>query len=737
MSVEYTKKTWYDGSEGGTPITAAELNRVETGIDDVVTQSNADKTNIDTHLAKKVNSSDGAHGLRYYNSELDYYDDTNEEWVEIQTGGGGSEVIKPYFEPYLSQASRNYAIGDNIYVQQTNTLYVATAVITDLDELEVGVNIAIVTDEGTEVCVEGIPNSGVYYNLIGLLNSNGTVTPYGNTKASDDIANKTLTNIHDTTTTDVEYRASDTNKTFQARRWTFVNDKYVNFSTVNNTVYTLISENGYDEYTQTANNLPATTSNEHYIFYNDVTNTYVTLYSTEVNVMSIYCSQDLITWTKIILPNSSGSTYEDGDYDFTTANISKPFGYQRQGNLYIAVELWYTDNDSTAVISIRDATNITITNSNLVTLGESINSNALFVDEASPYYIVVGNLISSDGYTFSKYTTSGEAVYINRVGNNYHVWCRNYQNQSIIIYSTTDFSTFTEGLNFFSAFTPKYSRLGDFFDYMSVNSQSIVYKEDNYFVLGSRIATVPHEGAVILIPSDLDDDNSAWIDLPDLPMAAAGVQGYAWMKNNPKVAVYSEYDDEIYNIMNLSPFTSEVGKALAILDVNSGSGGSGTDDYEDLTNLPSINGVELLGNKVIGLLSSNIQVDSDKIGYNNAISGLSATNVKSAIDEVVGEMGSAKNMSLVNVNSERILTDSDSSVQMRFKTGAENGDVSCIVRASGNSAQLTMNADSSTVDILTVQGAQNGYQTKVTASTTDLTPGTSSLTTGFIYVVYE
>ena len=105
MSVEYTKKTWYDGSEGGTPITAAELNRVETGIDDVVTQSNADKTNIDTHMASKVNSSSGTHGLRYYNSELDYYDDTNEEWVEIQTGGGGSEVIKPYFETEMVPTS--------------------------------------------------------------------------------------------------------------------------------------------------------------------------------------------------------------------------------------------------------------------------------------------------------------------------------------------------------------------------------------------------------------------------------------------------------------------------------------------------------------------------------------------------------------------------------------------------------------------------------------------------------
>lgn len=702
MSVEYTKKTWYDGSEGGTPITAAELNRVETGIDDVVTQSNADKTNIDTHLAKKVNSSDGAHGLRYYNSELDYYDDTNEEWVEIQTGGGGSEVIKPYFESYLSQASRNYAIGDNIYVQQTNTLYVATAVITDLDELEVGVNIAIVTDEGAEVCVEGIPNSGVYYNLIGLLNSNGTVTPYGNTKASDDIANKTLTNIHDTTTTDVEYRASDTNKTFQARRWTFVNDKYVNFSTVNNTVYTLISENGYDGYTQTANNLPASTSNEYYIFYNDVTNTYVALYSTELNVMSIYCSQDLITWTKIILPNSSGSTYEDGDYDFNTSNISTPFGYQRQGNLYIAVELWYTDNDSTAVISIRDATNITVTNSNLVSLGESINSNALFVDEASPYYIVVGNLISSDGYTFSKYTTSGKAVYINRVGNNYHVWCRNYSNESIIIYSTTDFSTFTEELNFFSAFTPKYSRLGDFFDYMSVGSANIVYKEDNYFVLGSQIATVPHEGAVILIPSDLDDDNSAWIDLPDLPMSAAGVQGYAWMKNNPKIAVYSEYDEEIYTIMNLSPFTNEVSKALSVLGVGEGGSG-GASSAED-------------------------------VSYDNTNSGLSATNVQDAIDEIESE----RTVITENTNDYSV-SDGKTGDGFLLKKGAESGTLSLYSSAVSQEGVVLKDERTQTnlPPLASVQYVQSNFQPSISADTTDITPGTTPLATGNIYVVYE
>ena len=68
------------------------------------------------------------------------------------------------------------------------------------------------------------------------------------------------------------------------------------------------------------------------------------------------------------------------------------------------------------------------------------------------------------------------------------------------------------------------------------------------------------------------------------------------------------------------------------------SGGGGSNDYPDLTNKPSINGVELLGNKVIGLLSTNIQVDSDKIGYDNLTSELSATNVKSAIDELKSDI---------------------------------------------------------------------------------------------------
>lgn len=38
--VNFTPKTWKDGSSGGTPITAAELNRMEKGIEDCATACN-------------------------------------------------------------------------------------------------------------------------------------------------------------------------------------------------------------------------------------------------------------------------------------------------------------------------------------------------------------------------------------------------------------------------------------------------------------------------------------------------------------------------------------------------------------------------------------------------------------------------------------------------------------------------------------------------------------------------
>lgn len=48
-----------------------------------------------------------------------------------------------------------------------------------------------------------------------------------------------------------------------------------------------------------------------------------------------------------------------------------------------------------------------------------------------------------------------------------------------------------------------------------------------------------------------------------------------------------------------------------------GGGGGGTSNYEQLLNKPSINGVELLGDKSIGSLSGNIQVKLSDIANTN------------------------------------------------------------------------------------------------------------------------
>ena len=44
-------------------------------------------------------------------------------------------------------------------------------------------------------------------------------------------------------------------------------------------------------------------------------------------------------------------------------------------------------------------------------------------------------------------------------------------------------------------------------------------------------------------------------------------------------------------------------------DKHSGSGSGGTSDYNNLTNKPSINGVELSGNKTLSDLNINVGID--------------------------------------------------------------------------------------------------------------------------------
>lgn len=65
----------------------------------------------------------------------------------------------------------------------------------------------------------------------------------------------------------------------------------------------------------------------------------------------------------------------------------------------------------------------------------------------------------------------------------------------------------------------------------------------------------------------------------------------------------------------------EQGIADAVKAINEGGGGGGgTGNYPDLTNKPSINGMELLGSMNIGLLSTNIKVSAGMIAYNQVVS---------------------------------------------------------------------------------------------------------------------
>ena len=64
-------------------------------------------------------------------------------------------------------------------------------------------------------------------------------------------------------------------------------------------------------------------------------------------------------------------------------------------------------------------------------------------------------------------------------------------------------------------------------------------------------------------------------------------------------------------------------------------GEGGVSDYEELSNLPKINSVELKGNKSL----SDLGIDADSLSYDNTESGLTADDVQGAIDEMVTNFG--------------------------------------------------------------------------------------------------
>lgn len=750
MSVDFTKKTWYDGSEGGTPITAAELNRVETGIDDVVTQSNADKTNIDNHTASKVNSSDGAHGLRYYNSELDYYDDTNEEWVEIQTGGGGTDVIVPT-PVYGSTASKTYIEGDYIYSVRgtlgTDTLYEVTTSVERGDTWAIGTNIALSTDEGAEVFVANII-SGEYgvlpYNIVGMVNSDGTVTRYGSSRDTSDIANRTLTNIQNTTTTDVECRYSNTGKEFIANDWNFVNGKYINIKSENNVIYAVVSEDGYTVTNKVATNLP---SDIGYVFQNPNSNVYFAICVVSGAKVSIFYSSDLATWTKVILPNSEGTEPEQGIYRYKMNYVSKPISYTLWGNTCIVIGLGYRQyedgegimqTDYTSIITARNGNDFAVANSNLGSFNENLDTSVFYQYYNTPnYQFVLSSYTSTDGLTYTKYTLPDDRSpqYVTKVEENYFIWGTDYTNHTCAVFSTSDFTTFTKVYDFYPSTWQEHPEFSDYFD--EVNR--VLFKNDTYFVLGSNYDSEhdTYKAAIVAIPSTFT--NREWCDLPN--------GEYNFNPDRSKATVYDYRNGTEYNLLNISPFTAEVSKALTILDVGSG-GGSGTDDYEDLLNKPSINGVELLGNKAIGTLSGDIQVgyadllnkpsingvellgnklvgllstdihiNADKIGYSGTVSG--ASTAKSAIDALQSSLSGLHGIPSGGNTNQVLAKNSSSDYDLKWvnQTGGGSGFKIIVTAPTYPNKSVTV-TESDSGDTVTETTDANGVATFIVSAGT-------------------
>lgn len=170
-------------------------------------------------------------------------------------------------------------------------------------------------------------------------------------------------------------------------------------------------------------------------------------------------------------------------------------------------------------------------------------------------------------------------------------------------------------------------------------------------------------------------------------------------------------------------------------------GGGGTGDYPDLTNKPSINGVELLGNKVIGLLSTNIQVDSGKIGYNNLTSGLSATNVKSAIDELKSDIDNiqvtpdADDVSYDNTTSQMTATDVQGAID-ELKSDIDDVTASDVSYSNTTSGLVATDAQSAIDEVVGNVYTKAQIDGKVTVSTVDIGEG-ATLPTGNLYIVYQ
>lgn len=584
MSISYDQKTWYNGEEGGTPITASELNRMEQGIADAV--------------------------------------------EAINEGGGG-------------QGGGAHTNLDNIANTTTNNVK------------GIGVQSGYSSGLATVSGVEYYPSNEVVFDFVG----NAQTPQYakitdGKTYLSSD---GVTWNAYDN---DIDF---GNNNTFLDSRVAIGNGTYFAIFSMSNS-------------------------------------------SDNTTRVQLWASIDLLQWWKLNSVANTDSDHATKGYEVETStnwsdDLCKPMYYGTSGDskIYFYLPFIYNSDTTTYPIAYCISCETSSKRMRIESITEDVKSIGAFNDKLRS--------TTNIGYTsfaFRDDDSGDEPVP--------YIWTTTNGTTFTRAECTTDVTSYLEDRPVYYN-DGKYYMTADYGDnYLLVSTdltnwtsqawnfqgsyatpKLIGFRENLMIVKGNRSSQ--NENVVIYLKADSNGHYPTEYTLAQIvEIDGCGITDVSSnVENNvletAETTCSSGLDNNLIDTTNQSqslnynrlflatPFVNEVSLAANILGLGSGSGGgSGTNDYPDLTNKPSINGVELLGNKLVGLLSTDIQINAEKIGYSgtvsgantakaaiealkssidnlsvdaddvsydNTTSGLSATNVQGAIDEVNSEKGNA------------------------------------------------------------------------------------------------
>lgn len=621
MSISYDQKTWYNGEEGGTPITASELNRMEQGIADAV--------------------------------------------EAINEGGGG-------------QGGGAHTNLDNIANTTTNNVK------------GIGVQSGYSSGLATVSGVEYYPSNEVVFDFVG----NAQTPQYakitdGKTYLSSD---GVTWNAYDN---DIDF---GNNNTFLDSRVAIGGGTYFAIFSMSNS-------------------------------------------SDNTTRVQLWASTDLLNWWKLNSVANTDSDHFTKGYEVETStnwsdDLCKPMYYGTSGDnkIYFYLPFIYNSDTTTYPIAYCISCETSSKNMRIESITEDVKSIGAFNDKLRS--------TTNIGYTsfaFRDDDSGDEPVP--------YIWTTTNGTTFTRTECTTDVTSYLEDRPVYYN-DGKYYMTADYGDtYLLVStdltnwtSQSwnfqgsyatpklIGFRENLMIVKGNRSSQ--NENVVIYLKADSNGHYPTEYTLAQI--AETDGCGITDVSSNvdknvletAETTCSSGLDNNLIDTTNQSqslnynrlflatPFVNEVSLAANILGLGSGSGGgSGTNDYPDLNNKPRINGVELLGNKLVGLLSTDIQINAEKIGYSGTVSG--ANTAKAAIESLQSSL-SSKGTASMQVTSgqsnQYTITDGQTSANVYNVTGTNNKIIDLIkVGASFADLRVICLGSFASGTEITVSGASASY----------------------------